>query len=82
MSRKVIYAKVHLEVFIPEIGTLGSVLPPQNKVLPSLEMYYDGNEGLLITCKTKAGKTVSAIIPPSSVALLQVEPTKEIKPKS
>ncbi len=47
--RKVIYAKLHADLFVPGVGTLGSTLPPPSKSV-KLEMETD-----FITLFCKAG---------------------------
>lgn len=43
MKRKVIYARIHdIKVVIPGVGQLQTEFPAKNKVLPGLQMYYDG----------------------------------------
>lgn len=67
MSRKVTYAKLHHPLFIPGIGELGSVFPPQSKTLSGLSMEVDENLNLTLSFK-HTGVEREAGVPAATVA--------------
>lgn len=71
--RKVTYAKIHGDLFIPGLGGLGSTLPSQSKTV-NLQMSYgqneDGAEGLFLV----ANVNFEIFVPASSVLLVVYAP--------
>lgn len=79
MLKKVKYARLHTGIFIPDVGDLGSTLPPKNKTF-DLDMSYgelDGLEGLHIVCKGQA-----LIVPPGNISLCVFAPETKVAPKA
>jgi len=65
-SRSVTYAKLHVDAFIPGVGSLGTTLPAPNKTV-SLRMRY-ADQGLYVTANNR-----EVLFPPGSVALVVFE---------
>lgn len=71
MAKKISWAKIHGELFVPGIGNMKSTLPPDNKTFKGgFSMTFDV-EGL----RCKAG-AIEFLIPSASVQLAVVEPEK------
>jgi hypothetical protein len=69
MKRKVLSARLHdMKFVIAGMGQLETVLPPQRKTYPGLEMWYDGS----ILCLMIAGKPYG--IPLANVMLMEFGP--------
>lgn len=67
MSKKVTYAKLHDELFLPGgVGNLGKVLPSQGKTVrgDGLKMTYD-SDGLHVSANG-----INCLIPPASVFMV------------
>lgn len=67
-SRIVKYAKVHEEIFIPGLGSLGTTLPSQSKTVKDLNM-YTAVDGLVV----KSG-SYEVLIPFANVVLMSLAP--------
>lgn len=76
MSKKVIYARLQTEAYIPGIGSLGIVLPPQSKSLENLEMTAT-EYGLSVEFLYAARKT-EVLVPYGNIVVMSVMPEKSI----
>ncbi len=54
MRRRVTYVKLQgADTFLPGFGGLGSTLPPTNKTISGLNMYYDSETPTLLIIEIK-----------------------------
>ena len=72
--RKVIYAKVHESLFVPEVGPTQNTLSLKEPGSKVLDMQAH-DSFLEVTFKGKSGKDVSVLVPYPNVVLMQVEDT-------
>lgn len=79
-NRKVIYARLHQGIYLPNAGDLGTVLPPSSKTLEHLAMVTDGDA--LFLDFTYRGIRNSALIPLANVAVLSLVPEEVKEPKA
>lgn len=72
MNRKVTYARLHTEAYVPGTGSIGTVLPPSGKTLDNLSMSAT-DSGLLVEFSFKAVKH-EILIPSANVVLMTLAP--------
>lgn len=82
MSRKVLNARLHTNLFVQGAGQLGDTLPPGTKTLSKLEMELTAHEGLSVKFVAQ-GKPFEILIPAGNISMLNLAPEapKEEKPK-
>lgn len=68
MNRKVTYARLHQNAYVPGAGELGNVLPPQSKTLDHLSM--TAVDSGLILAFTYKGIHLEALIPSANVIIM------------
>lgn len=80
MRKTITYAKLHgTDAFIPEVGGLGTTLPPVNKTM-ELKMYA-GTNGLELVIAYK-GHPIECLIPWANVQICKYGPMEVIMPEA
>lgn len=77
MARKVIYARLQTEAYVPGAGGLGTVFPSQTKTLEGLEM--TSGDGSLIMSFTYRGLKKELEIPKTNVVVMELAPEEAKK---
>lgn len=72
MNKKVTYARFHQSVYVPGLGELGTVLPPQHKTLDNVTM-TSTDHGLHVTSGLK-GRGVEFLIPSANIVIMVLAP--------
>ena len=80
MSNKVVYAKLHAGLFVPDLGNLADTLPPQNKTLKNLSMTKQEDGNLLLTWEDERTATKRAVeVGASNIIVIAYAPEKIVK---
>lgn len=79
--RKVTYARVHQDLYVPNAGSLGNVFPPQSKTLDGLSMSSEPNSGNLVIKFAYRGIANEILIPSANVVLMLLAPEEVSQPK-
>lgn len=75
MSRKVVYAKLHAGIFIPNVGSLSDTLPPATKTLKNLTMVKEQDGNLRLDWEDERSGTLHAAeVGSSNIIVLSYEP--------
>jgi hypothetical protein len=69
--RKVSWVKLHIPVYLPEVGEMRGYLPSNEKTLENLVMERDEAGDLEITFKYK-GHSKNAVLPKGTVAIMDL----------
>lgn len=64
-GQKISYVRFHEGLFFPEFGNIGVVMPPPNKTMAGLEMFYDKQDVTIFY----RGKKIA--VPAANVAAVQ-----------
>lgn len=75
MNRKVLYARLQTNAYLPGAGELGSVFPSQTKTLDNLNMSVSAL-GLEISFSYR-GLNKNALVPLANVVLMDVVPEEK-----